>query len=108
MVGTGALAWWVRSLHMARRIDSAHLDGLQQQIVALQKDLRYLAEQTSKRPALPSARVLPAEVAASTPYAQAIELVRQGLAAAEVAERCGISRSEAELIISLYRNNSPS
>ncbi|AXK39365.1 DUF2802 domain-containing protein [Crenobacter cavernae] len=108
MFGIAALAAWVRSLHMARRIDSAHLENLQQQIVSLQKDLRFLAEQTAKRPQPVVGRIAPSEAPGNTPYAQAIELVRQGLAAVEVAARCGISRSEAELIVSLYRNNSPS
>lgn len=39
----------------------------------------------------------------STPYRRAIELARSGVAAAEVAQACGISRSEAELIVALYR-----
>lgn len=39
----------------------------------------------------------------STPYRRAIELARSGVPAAEVAQACGISRSEAELIVALYR-----
>jgi hypothetical protein len=39
-----------------------------------------------------------------TPYSQAIRLARQGLSADMVAHDCGISRSEADLIVSLYRS----
>jgi transcriptional regulator with XRE-family HTH domain len=46
-----------------------------------------------------------ASVEGASPYNQAIELFKRGFSAAEVAERCGISRSEAELILSLYRNS---
>lgn len=37
------------------------------------------------------------------PYAQAIRLARDGKAAAQLAEHCGISRSEAELIVALHQ-----
>jgi hypothetical protein len=37
------------------------------------------------------------------PYAQAIRLARDGKAAAQLAETCGISRSEADLIVALHQ-----
>jgi len=38
-----------------------------------------------------------------SPYNQAIQMVKQGCEAGEVALGCGISRGEAELFIALYR-----
>ena len=81
-------------------ITPLYLDQLQQQISDLQRDLaRVVARQEKQH--------LPSEPDIS-PYNQAIEMIRQGMSAHEVASRCGISRSEAELIVSLYRNSSTS
>ena len=38
-----------------------------------------------------------------SPYQQALELVRQGLPIPDIARRCGISRSEIELLVVVYR-----
>ncbi len=38
-----------------------------------------------------------------TPYAHAIRLARTGADSAAVAQQCGISRGEADLIVALYR-----
>lgn len=87
------------------RVTELYIEQLQHQISVQQRDLLKLAERIEQR----HAQVAAAEpTTASSPYKQAIELIRQGLGAADVAERCGISRSEAELILSLYRNNSTS
>lgn len=40
---------------------------------------------------------------AETPYGRAVRLAREGLAAQELANCCGISRGEAELIVALHR-----
>lgn len=40
---------------------------------------------------------------AETPYGRAVRLARDGLSAQELANRCGISRGEAELIVALHR-----
>ena len=45
------------------------------------------------------------QVQASTPYSQSIKLAQQGQDAAKIAASCGISRSEAELIVALHRAN---
>lgn len=37
-------------------------------------------------------------------YREAVEMAERGLDAAAVADNCGISRAEAELIIALYRS----
>ncbi|MBP4051113.1 DUF2802 domain-containing protein [Chromobacterium violaceum] len=77
-------------------VTSLYLDQLQQQISALQRDVSRLQSRLENRNQ--------GEHGLS-PYNQAIEMIRQGLTASEVASRCGISRSEAELIVSLYRNS---
>ena len=77
-------------------LTSLYLDQQQQQISSLQREVARLQSrsehQSQAEPGL-------------SPYNQAIEMIRQGLTASEVASRCGISRSEAELIVSLYRNS---
>ncbi|MDA8381595.1 MAG: DUF2802 domain-containing protein [Betaproteobacteria bacterium] len=42
----------------------------------------------------------------ASPYNHAIELAQQGIDASELAQACGISRGEAELIVALYRSHS--
>nr|WP_283773076.1 DUF2802 domain-containing protein [Craterilacuibacter sp. RT1T] len=88
---------------------------MQAQITRLQRDLHSLSTpqpiaesppQTTEPLRRRNDPPLSSEL--SSPYNQAIELARHGLSAGEVAERCGISRSEAELIVSLYRNSSTS
>ena len=37
-------------------------------------------------------------------YREAVEMAERGLDAATVAENCGISRAEADLIVALYRS----
>ena len=37
-------------------------------------------------------------------YREAVEMAEQGLEAAAVADSCGISRAEADLIVALYRS----
>jgi hypothetical protein len=39
----------------------------------------------------------------TTPYNQAIQLAREGAAAARLVSECAISRGEAELIVALYQ-----
>ncbi|POZ62630.1 DUF2802 domain-containing protein [Chromobacterium alticapitis] len=77
-------------------ISSLYLDQQQQQISALQRDVVRLQSKFEQQAS---------GDAGLSPYNQAIEMIRQGLTASEVASRCGISRSEAELIVSLYRNS---
>ncbi|WP_199155262.1 DUF2802 domain-containing protein [Chromobacterium sp. ASV23] len=77
-------------------LTSLYLDQQQQQISALQRDVARLQSKFDHQAT--------GDVGLS-PYNQAIEMIRQGLTASEVASRCGISRSEAELIVSLYRNS---
>lgn len=114
---TAALAlpcvFWLRRQQSLRALDEHRFDQMQAQISRLQKDLHAQAgaqpSPVSQAPTPARRRVdppAPAEPAGGgSPYNQAIELARHGLSAGEVAERCGISRSEAELIVSLYRNS---
>lgn len=103
-----ALGWYFhRRLHKLEhtedRVTELYLEQLQHQISVQQRDLLKLAERLEQAP--PKGEETSS---ATSPYKQAIELIRQGMGAADVAVRCGISRSEAELILSLYRNNSTS
>ena len=84
-------------------VTELYIEQLQHQISVLQRDLLKLAERLEQQQARP-----PEANPTVSPYKQAIELISQGMGAADVAARCGISRSEAELILSLYRNNSTS
>lgn len=77
-------------------LTSLYLDQQQQQISALQRDVVRLQSKLEHQSGVETGL---------SPYNQAIEMIRQGLTASEVASRCGISRSEAELIVSLYRNS---
>lgn len=95
--GFGFLYWRLSQLENRKdRLVSMYLDQQQQQISALQRDLARLASRVEQAPRVESGL---------SPYNQAIEMIKQGLSATEVAAQCGISRSEAELIVSLYRNS---
>ncbi len=105
----GAVWYFRRRLKLLEEdtdpVMALYIEQLQQQISAMQRDIIRLGERL-EAPAAPPPTVSAAPP--TSPYSQAIELIRQGLGASEVASRCGISRSEAELIISLYRNSSTS
>ncbi|SCK16352.1 DUF2802 domain-containing protein [Vogesella sp. LIG4] len=90
-----------------------HLEELQRQVSHLQRglqDVSMIAQQQLQTPrTLRNGQPVAAGGSdAASPYNQAIELFKRGFSPADVAERCGISRSEAELILSLYRNSSTS
>jgi len=111
---SGILFWLWRRIDMIeseRRVEATTFDHLQRQISVLQRSLQDMAQQappSSPAPvvARPQPRQQPlAATEGASPYNQAIELFKRGFSTAEVAERCGISRSEAELILSLYRNS---
>ncbi|MEW9899242.1 DUF2802 domain-containing protein [Chitinivorax sp. PXF-14] len=83
-------------------------DELEQRIASLESELSQLkrafvalASQPPRAEETPSS-----PVSVVTPYAQAVELARQGMDAATLSSQCGISRGEAELIIALYRFDS--
>lgn len=82
------------------------LDATKVRLVALAAQLQIPADETS----LPNAAIFSVYAAAESPtvaespYAQAIRLAEQGVAAPEVAMTCGISRGEADLIVAIYRS----
>lgn len=90
-----------------RSVEAAQFDQIQQQLSAAQRnihDLGFLFQHKAAETPRVVEKVQDTAITAS-PYTQAIELFKRGLGAHDVAERCGISRSEAELILSLYRNS---
>ena len=116
VAGVGGLFWYTRSQHASytRSVEQTYFDLQQTQLSALQRDvktllarLERLEHSDAQAAAHPAGAGQPhggnAVTPNATPYNQAIELARQGMPAAEVATRCGISRSEAELIVALYR-----
>jgi hypothetical protein len=111
---SGIVFWLWRRIDLMeseRRVEASTFDHLQRQISALQRTLQDMQQRPqppapATLPSQPQPRQQPMATAeGATPYHQAIELFKRGFSTAEVAERCGISRSEAELILSLYRNS---
>lgn len=45
----------------------------------------------------------PARKTDASPYNRAIQMARQGFDAARISERCGISRGEADLIVTMHK-----
>ncbi|MDB5800053.1 MAG: hypothetical protein JWL63_992 [Rhodocyclales bacterium] len=74
------------------------IDDLQSQQGKLAKELARLREELSAVRA--ASRVAPA-------YAEAVSMVQRGLDAQAIAERCGISVAEAELVRALSEQRSP-
>ena len=113
---SGIVFWLWRRIDMIeseRRVEASTFDHLQRQISAMQRSLQEASQAkpaaAAPPPAPPARTVLRQQPLATaegaSPYNQAIELFKRGFSTADVAERCGISRSEAELILSLYRNS---
>ena len=107
-----ALIFWlwrkVDLIESERRVEAHSNENLQRQISALQQNLKDVALLTQD--AASAAHHKPfqapaAVMAGASPYSQAMEMFKLGISVGDVAERCGISRSEAELILSLYRNS---
>ena len=92
------------------REQTQQLETAQADIHALRQELelikvRLAAAQAQQNYLLPQPEKVPsgADVSAETPYAHAIRMARGGADAAAVAQECGISRGEADLIVALYR-----
>ncbi len=108
LCAVSALAWYLwrshqRDQHVA--IEQTYLDLQQRQLTALQRDVKHLSLRLEQYEAQGEANLSVPEnkIPQATPYNQAIEFAKQGVLAGEIAQQCGISRSEAELIVSLYR-----
>ncbi|MDP2827622.1 MAG: DUF2802 domain-containing protein [Sulfuricellaceae bacterium] len=76
------------------RIDD-DIEQLREQVLALKAEIQELKD-------APQADFHTTQ----TPYSQAIQLAKQGVAIAEVAAQCGISRAEAELIVAMHNAKS--
>jgi len=77
------------------RITNLRLETMEMQFAALQERADALSKE------LDAARRGPKS---SGQYREAVEMAEQGLDAAAVADNCGISRAEADLIVALYRS----
>lgn len=92
--------WWLRRSRLSDQSGQAHhLQVLEAELNLLRRRIAALEHAVGL-----DAAQAPAAADAASPYAQAIRLAHEGCDPAEVAARCGISRGEAELIISLYRS----
>lgn len=68
-------------------------------------ELRHEIEQIKQRLALLEARQQEApevDIPDASPYQRAIQLARQGWDVTSISDSCGISRGEAELIVSMH------
>lgn len=88
-------------LRVARRLSNSgfaleqRFDTLTAEIAALREENSGLANE------LAAVRRTPQS---SGQYREAVEMAEQGRDAADVAENCGISRAEADLIVALHRS----
>jgi len=80
-----------------RRAENKELAELKNQLAALEIRLARLEESGDSADTL--------EEIASNSYGKASNLAKQGMDVAQVAATCGISRSEAELIVAMQRNH---
>lgn len=78
-------------------------EALESEIEQLREQLLNFKEQLDQLKAVPPQQT---NTPSSSPYSQAIQLARQGADVSEVAENCGISRGEAELIVAMHRSKS--
>ena len=80
-----------------RRAENQELIALKNQVAALEIRLARLEESGDSSDNLGGT--------ASTSYGKAFNLAKQGMDVAQVAANCGISRSEAELIVAMQRKD---
>lgn len=85
----------------------SQIDNLSERLDLLQQSVAVLAVRPVERQEPVSiAEIAPPVREAPSAYSKAIELARQGLDPDSLAQRCSISRGEAELIIALHRFDS--
>jgi hypothetical protein len=88
-------------LRVARR-QAEHEAGMRGRVDELAAELAALRERVTGLGAdIDAVRRAPQS---SGQYREAVEMAEQGLDAAEVADNCGISRAEADLIVALHRS----
>lgn len=80
-----------------RRAENRELAELKNRLAALEIRLARLEESGDSADTL-------GEIASNS-YGKAFSLAKQGMDVAQVAATCGISRSEAELIVAMQRNH---
>ncbi|MDP1681680.1 MAG: DUF2802 domain-containing protein [Burkholderiales bacterium] len=80
-----------------RRAENRELTELKNRLAALEIRLARLEESGDSADTV--------EEIASNSYGKAFSLAKQGMDVAQVAATCGISRSEAELIVAMQRNH---
>ena len=73
----------------------ARLDAMAAEVAALREQVAALATDLNAVRRSPQT---------SGQYREAVEMAEQGLDAGAVADNCGISRAEADLIVALYRS----
>lgn len=72
-------------------------DGIEAELADLRKEVAALKEEVS---------LLKAARNVSPQYGEAVTLAQRGMAAPQIAERCGISVAEAEMVCALSRKQS--
>jgi len=100
-VGFYALEAWLFLLAARKQAEHeaanrARLEELGAEVGALREQVAGLTTDVSAVRRAPQS---------SGQYREAVEMAEQGLDAAAVAENCGISRAEADLIVALHRSS---
>lgn len=82
---------------------SPRVDALEDEMEQIREQLLNFKDQLDR---IKTAPPPPPQVSMQppSPYSQAILLAKQGAEVDEVAENCGISRGEAELIVAMHRS----
>ncbi|MHB0984992.1 MAG: DUF2802 domain-containing protein [Sulfuricella sp.] len=83
----------------------AEANAKSRELQSLELELARLHDQVTRLQA--EVDQLKAQQVTVTPYTHAIQMAQQGIDVGELAESCGITRGEAELIVALHRNQPP-
>jgi hypothetical protein len=92
-LGTPGTRSWRRAAKASA--EPGAIEELTREVAELRKRVTRLQGEVERLQATPAPTV--------SPYNLAIQMARQGASAGDVANGCGISRGEAELIVALYR-----
>ncbi|MCC6531008.1 MAG: DUF2802 domain-containing protein [Burkholderiales bacterium] len=84
-----------RRQSLQERSAQARLDAMGVELAALREQVAGLSADVEAVRRAPQS---------SGQYREAVEMAERGLDAAAVADNCGISRAEADLIVALYRS----
>lgn len=98
------IIYLLESALFARRRSPA---DLRRQVERLEADVAALRAALAKmEPRPPGLQGRSDDTEPQSPYDYAVECARQGMMAPEIASRCGISRDEATLIVTMQRRRS--